>query len=272
MRTCNAQIAIGALGFLVFAYGPAAAASHKHVQKAAPPASEQPAKAPEASDDAGTAAAVARAAAQPVKLVLMPSAMGWIKRCPDAANAVACSVDRGFVADQIAGSTLELSINLLPVADTHLIQLLLPLGVKLRSGFALSLGGEDAYLGTFDRCQTYGCVGEVVLSKAAFDGLMKADKLNVIVGNTDGRTVSIEVSTEGMTAAAAGPSVTAEQLLARQNDFVERRRVATEAYLAKVEAEKAKQKDATNAVPPASGETPMTGSPAPAPSPSPSAK
>jgi len=272
MRTCNAQIFIGALGFLAFACGPAAAAGHKHPQKAAPPASEQPAKAPEASGDAGAAAAVARAAAQPVKLVLMPSAMGWIKRCPDASNAMSCTLERGFVADQIAGSTLELSINLLPVADTHLVQLLLPLGVKLRSGFALTLGGEEAYVGAFDRCQTIGCVGEVVLSNAAFDGLMKADKLDVIVGNTDGRTVAIEVSTEGMAPAAAGPSVTAEELLARQKDFVERRRVATEAYLAKVEAEKAKQKDATNTVPPSGGETPMAAAPSPEPSPSQSAK
>jgi len=145
----------------------------------------------------------------------------------------------------------------------HLVQVILPLGLKLRPGFALTLGGEEAHLGAYDRCEEGGCIGEVVLSKAAYGALMKAQKLNVVFSNARNRTVTLEGPTGNMASVAAGPSVTVEELVARQKDAFEKRRVAVEAYQAQVQAEKAKQESATGAAPSGADETMAPSAPPP---------
>ncbi len=254
--TFAAAVAASAVAATISASDPAAAAGKKAEQAVkAPPAQPSPAQpSPDATAAATIQAGTALALGQSVKLPLIRSELGWVKQCAGA-DGSQCILHVGFAAAPKVATNLELSTSLYSINGTHQVVVLLPLNLQLRPGFAITLGGTEAYLGTYSQCGLTGCYGDVMISDAVFDTMMKAKDVDVMISTRSNKTVALEGPLSGMAEAAAGPPMSAEDLKAAQARVV---KILSDAEETSNKAqEQANQRPAGN-VPPGTAPGPAT--------------
>lgn len=214
-------------------------------KKNAPPAA--PAAAPAAAQDTAAQTAAVLAERQPVALPLVPGEIGWMKRCLNPEAPKECLIDGGFAIDKGLPVSMEISVIDGTQATVHPITVLVPLDLRLQSGFALTVEGTtDAFVGTYTTCRTVGCYGQVVLTDAAYNTFLKAKSFGVIVSNMSGRSVQLTAPLDGLQQAINGPGMTPEEVESARQAATARLVAAAEARAEAAKArvaaaEKAKQ-------------------------------
>jgi len=199
-----------------------------------------------AQDDAKPAAkpapakpAAAAAAAQP------DGGSAWVKVCrsDQASKQKACvtSVDiRGENGAFISTVTIQ------QVGDEQKygMGILVPLGVLLQPGVALSVDGAAKAKAAFTICLPNPpvCVSSAPADQGLIDGLRKGGKLTMTAQNAQGKEVAIDVSLTGFAKVFDGPGIDPQQAEAQQkdlNDALQKR--AEEARQKLIEQQKAQK-------------------------------
>ena len=174
--------------------------------------SPKPAPAPAASPVAPGAPAApgaAPAAAQPIKLDLIPLQAPWTKVCQKEPNGGKefCRTIRAFgqAADQ--PPTLAMAIDTLTGEEKKIVRMQLPEGLLLRPGFRILLEKGDPIDGRFSICASGSCFAEAEIANAQLALLKKAALASVVVRNQVGAEVTFNVPMHDFAAALDGPPV-----------------------------------------------------------------
>ncbi|WP_336488230.1 invasion associated locus B family protein [Methylobacterium nigriterrae] len=163
------------------------------------PAAAQPKDAP------APAASPAQGQTGPLTLNLKPDPKqaDWTKVCnkdPNSGNDV-CNITRDFVTESgqpvLAVAVFGLT-NLSSKQETHVVRLLMPLGMQVQTGVSLAVEGVPASAGKFSLCLAMGCFAEVgIFGPELIAALRKAPTLSVTSENQTRRETTFVVPLAG---------------------------------------------------------------------------
>lgn len=153
-----------------------------------PPAQPSPAQ---------PAPAAPAAPAAPPKPVINKPYGDWAVRCYDVKSPAPCDMIQSAANRQTQQRVMFISLGYAPAADSHLMQLILPLGVSLARGVTI-IAGERRMEGLrFRRCERDGCYVEMKIDPAVIETLLAAQEAKIAFASDDGQDLSLPLSLKG---------------------------------------------------------------------------
>lgn len=209
---------VGLTGLLAAASGLALMSDAAFAQKKPKPAAQQPA--PAAQPAAPPAAGQPQG---PIKVELIPTQTDWTKVCghDQAANKDICYTTRDFSAQADKPPVLAVAIYEIKGEDTHIVRLLMPVGLMLRPGFRFAIDKGAAYEGAFEICFPNGCFAESRVKAATIADMKKGTELTIAVRNQINNEVNFGVPLTGFGKAFDGPPVDPKVLAEQQKKLQE---------------------------------------------------
>lgn len=240
--------------FCLLAGADAFAQAKKH--NPANPASGQPAPAqPAPAQPAPGQAAPPQAPQGPVSVDLVPTQNDWTKVCgrDQAANKDICYTTRDFSTQTGQPPVLALAIYEIKGEDTHIVRLLVPVGLMLRPGFRFAVDKGATHDGAFEICFPNGCFAEAKVNGAIIDGVKKGSTLSVAVKNQVNNEITFVIPLAGFGKAFDGPPIDPKILEEQQKKLQQELEKRAEEERKRLEAAKpdANKPDAGKPAPPA---------------------
>ena len=160
-------------------------------------AQETPPATPEQPAPAAPAQPAPSAPAQPPKPVINKPYDDWAVRCYDVKSPAPCDMIQSAANRQTQQRVMFISLGYAPAADSHLMQLILPLGVSFSRGVTI-IAGETKMEGfRFRRCERDGCYIETKLDNNVIEALLKAQEAKIAFASDDGQDLSLPLSLKG---------------------------------------------------------------------------
>ena len=132
-------------------------------------------------------------------------ANNWQLRCQERDNGLPCDLTQTIVDRESGQRVLSLLISYSPVNDQHVIQIVVPLGIRLEPGVSLRIGESFAAEHIpLTRCEVSGCFVEALMAKDLLDALSSGDVAEgqVVVVDMANQSASLPFSLKGFREAA----------------------------------------------------------------------
>ncbi|MEP6830602.1 MAG: invasion associated locus B family protein [Rhizomicrobium sp.] len=150
----------------------------------------------------GAALAQAQAPAAPPAPPEVKQIGDWQVRCFPVQSPSPCDMFQQQGDERTKQRILALSIAFDPLANMHLIQIVVPLGVSVGPGVVIHSGTYASPVLPYRRCDRAGCYVERPLDSAIIDQLTHAgDTAMVKIVADDGKKYDLKVPLNGFTAA-----------------------------------------------------------------------
>ncbi len=202
---------------------------------------KQPAPAQPAPSQAAPSQAAPQQAPQgPVSVDLVPTQNDWTKVCgrDQAANKDICYTTRDFSTQTGQPPVLALAIYEIKGEDTHIVRLLVPVGLMLRPGFRFTVDKGAEHEGAFEICFPNGCFAEAKVNGALIDGVKKGSTLSVAVKNQVNNLITFVIPLAGFGKAFDGPPIDPKVLEEQQKKLQEELQKRAEEERKRLEAAK----------------------------------
>ncbi len=163
----------------------------------------------------GSGAALAQQAQAPAAPPAPPEVKQigyWQVRCFPVQSPSPCDMFQQQGDERTKQRILALSIAFDPLANMHLIQIVVPLGVSVAPGVVIHSGNFTAKPMAYRRCDRAGCYVEAPLDNSVIEQLSHAgDSAMVKIVADDGKKYDLKVPLNGFTAAHDSMSEQARQ-------------------------------------------------------------
>ncbi len=246
---------VGLAGLLAAASGLALTSDVAFAQKKTKPAAPAPAAPAQPAAPAGQQQG-------PIHVELIPTQTDWTKVCghDQAANKDICYTTRDFSAQADKPPVLAVAVYEIKGEDTHIVRLLMPVGLMLRPGFRFVVDKGSAYEGAFEICFPNGCFAESRVKGATIAEMKKGTELTIAVRNQINNEVNFGVPLTGFGKAFDGAPVDPKVLAEQQKKLQEELQKRAEEERKRLEA----ARGAGAGTPPAGGAAPPAAPAAPA--------
>jgi invasion protein IalB len=160
----------------------------------------------------GAALAQAQAPAAPPAQPEVKQIGDWQVRCFPVQSPSPCDMFQQQGNEQTKQRILALSIAFNPLANTHLIQIVVPLSIAVQQGVVIHGTNFSSKAMPYRRCDGAGCYVEGPLDNAVIDQLTHAgDTAMVKIVAVDGKGYDLKVPLNGFAAAYTSMSEQARQ-------------------------------------------------------------
>jgi len=150
----------------------------------------------------GAALAQAQAPAAPPAPPEVKQVGDWQVRCFPVQSPSPCDMFQQQGDERTKQRILALSIAFDPLANMHLIQVVVPLGISVEPGVVIHSGSYTSKKMIYRRCDRAGCYVEAPLEASVIEGLSHAgDSAMVKIVADDGKKYDLKVPLNGFTAA-----------------------------------------------------------------------
>lgn len=160
-----------------------------------------------AAPAAAQTAAPAAPAAQPITPKQgADGAKPWTSGCKGTGEAEICDTVQSLIDEANGKEVIRVAIARQKSSGKIGLLVKVPLGVRLDTGALIQIDGDQAKgidKIVFSRCLPEGCIGEKPLVAADIDHLKKAQKLELVFLDLEGKPIVISVVATGLGAALA---------------------------------------------------------------------
>ena len=162
-------------------------------------------------------AAHAEAASPAPKTAAAPAQQfgDWALRCLELPNALPCDIVQSLQQKDTHAQVLAVSIAYSPKENKQPVQISVPLGIDLRRGVDVVVGGVTAKHVHLTRCELSGCIIEAILGDDMLSAMQTSDKAKLVLSSGDGTDTTLEFSLKGFKDAEAALK---KETVARQRD------------------------------------------------------
>ncbi|WP_026091759.1 invasion associated locus B family protein [Blastomonas sp. AAP53] len=166
------------------------------------------ASAPLAAQTAKPATPAAPAAAPAITPKMGPDgAKPWTAGCKGTGEQEICDAVQSLIDEANGKEVIRVAVARQKTTGKTGLLVKVPLGVRLDTGALMQVDGDKAKAIdkiVFSRCLPEGCIGEKPLLPADVDHLKKANKLELVFLDLEGKPIVINVVTTGLGAALTG--------------------------------------------------------------------
>ncbi|WP_439486585.1 invasion associated locus B family protein [Blastomonas fulva] len=156
---------------------------------------------------AAQTAAPAATATQPITpKKVADGAKPWTTGCKGTGEAEICDTVQSLIDEANGKEVIRVAIAKQKSSGKTGLLVKVPLGVRLDTGALMQIDGDQAKgidKIVFSRCLPEGCIGEKPLAPADIDHLKKAQKLELVFLDLEGKPIVISVVATGLGAALA---------------------------------------------------------------------
>lgn len=162
--------------------------------------------APLAAQTASAAKPVAPATQPITPKQVADGAKPWTAGCKGTGEAEICDVVQSLIDEANGKEVIRVAIARQKTSGKTGLLVKVPLGVRLDTGALMQIDGDQAKgidKIVFSRCLPEGCIGEKPLAAADMEHLKKAQKLELVFLDLEGKPIVINVVATGLGAALA---------------------------------------------------------------------
>lgn len=130
----------------------------------------------------------------------------WTTGCKGTGEAEICDAVQSLIDEANGKEVIRVAIARQKSTGKTGLLVKVPLGVRLDTGALVQIDGDQAKgidKIVFSRCLPEGCIGEKALAPADMDHLKKAQKLELVFLDLEGKPIVISVVSTGLGAALA---------------------------------------------------------------------
>jgi invasion protein IalB len=132
----------------------------------------------------------------------------WVVRCPTAPKAMPCDAVQLLLEPESKQRVLSVSVAYDGAKKSHVVRIVLPLGVWLPSGVTIVAGETKIEKVVVRRCEPFGCVVEGLLDPALRESMRKGGEAKIVVFDQAQKPLDLKFSLKGY--AGAEDHMTAE--------------------------------------------------------------
>jgi len=134
---------------------------------------------------------------KPVTPTVMKTFGGWDVRCYPVSSPAPCDMWEAIAFKKGGQLAVSISIVYVPSQDSHLMQLIVPLGVDLASGAKVMAGSFTSETIKYHHCDRIGCYLVVPQGNPIVEALNSQDAMKVRVTQFRGKSIDLNVPLKG---------------------------------------------------------------------------
>jgi invasion protein IalB len=148
---------------------------------------------------------------KPITPTVMKTFGGWDVRCYPVSSPAPCDMWEAIAFKKGGQLAVSLSIVYVPSQDTHLLQLIVPLGVDLAAGGKVVTDTYTSDAFKYHHCDRIGCYMVVPQGNPVVEAFNNQDSMKVRVTQFRGKTIDLNVPLKGFGEAHAAMVELAKQ-------------------------------------------------------------
>jgi invasion protein IalB len=134
---------------------------------------------------------------KPITPTVMKTFGGWDVRCYPVSSPAPCDMWEAIAFKKGGQLAVSISIVYVPSQDTHLLQLIVPLGVDLATGAKVATDTYTSEAMKYHHCDRIGCYIVVPQGNPVVEALNNQDAMKVRVTQFRGKSIDLNVPLKG---------------------------------------------------------------------------